>query len=94
MKRTMAVKQRNLEDVEISDIYEFKEKIGEGSFGKVYKAVHRETGKPRAIKLIYKKKVENYKNILGEIESLRKLDHPNLIKLYEIFETKSKIFLV
>jgi calcium-dependent protein kinase len=56
--------------------------------------VHRETGKLRAIKLIYKKKVDNVKSIIGEIESLRKLDHPNLIKLYEIYETKSKIFLV
>lgn len=56
--------------------------------------MHRETGIPRAIKLIYKKKVESAKSILSEIESLMKLDHPNLIKLYEHYETKSKIFLV
>lgn len=42
-------------------MYEFKEKIGEGTFGKVYRAVHRETGIMRAIKLIYKNRVENSK---------------------------------
>ena len=48
----------------------------------------------RAIKLIFKKKVDSPKSILSEIESLRKLDHPNLIKLFEHYETKTKIFLV
>jgi calcium/calmodulin-dependent protein kinase I len=31
---------------------------------------------------------------MAEIESLMKLDHPNLVKLIEYYETKSKIFLV
>jgi calcium-dependent protein kinase len=48
----------------------------------------------KAMKVIFKKKVENPKQIIAEIESLKKLDHPNLVKLYEYYESKSKIFLV
>jgi calcium/calmodulin-dependent protein kinase I len=32
--------------------------------------------------------------IIQEIESLRKVDHPNIIKLHELYETKEKVFLV
>ena len=60
----------------------------------MYRAVHRETGKERAIKLIYKNKFESSKQIVTEIEALIKLDHPNLIKLMEYYETTNKIFLV
>ena len=68
--------------------------IGEGSFGKVYRAIHNETKRAWAIKVIYKKKVPNPKGIIAEIESLKKLDHPNLVKLIEHFETPKRIFLV
>ena len=42
---------------EISDYYTFVEKIGEGAFGKVYRAIDKRTQKERAIKLIYKKDI-------------------------------------
>ncbi len=79
---------------DISDFYDFQDKIGEGSFGKVYRALHKDTGKLRAIKMLYKKQMANKADIMTEIENLKKLDHPNVIKLYEYFETKSKLFLV
>jgi calcium-dependent protein kinase len=79
---------------DISDFYDFQDKIGEGSFGKVYKAVHKDTGKLRAIKMLYKKQMANKADIMTEIENLKKLDHPNVIRLYEYYETKSKLFLV
>ena len=60
----------------------------------MYKAKHIETGIIRAIKLIYKKKLESTNSILREIEALKQLDHPNLVKLIEHYETKNRIFLV
>lgn len=95
MNRNIAIKKGALQKAkDITDIYEFQDKIGEGNFGKVYKAVHRETGQVRAIKLIYKKRLDSTNIVITEIQSLMKLDHPNLVKLIEYYETKSKIFLV
>ena len=56
--------------------------------------MHKDSGKFRAIKLLYKKQISNKSEVISEIDNLTKLDHPNVIRLYEYFETKSKIFLV
>ncbi len=79
---------------EISDDYEFLEKIGEGAFGKVYKVICKASGKPRAVKLLYKKDLTGKKQLLCETENLKRLDHPNIIRLFEYYETKTKLFLV
>lgn len=43
---------------DIQDVYVILEKVGEGGYGKVYRAVHRETGTNRAIKRIKKKNLD------------------------------------
>ncbi len=48
----------------------------------------------RVVKRIPKKKVINACRLKNEIEILRTLDHPNIIRLYEIFEDKSYLYLV
>ena len=48
----------------------------------------------KAIKIIPKKKVKNKQRFLFEIEILRNLDHPHIIKLYETFEDTRNIYLV
>ncbi len=55
--------------------YSLKEKIGEGAFGIVYKAVHKVTGESRAIKFIDKTVVgaEKESKLLQEINILKKL---------------------
>ena len=93
MNRNIAIK-KGQHSKDITDIYQIQETIGKGNFGKVYKAVHKETGQIRAIKKIDMKKVDNPHVVKTEIESLVKLDHPNLVKLFEYYETKSKIYLV
>jgi len=82
------------ESKEISDDYEFLEKIGEGAFGKVYRVICKASGKPRAVKLLYKKDLSGKKQLLSETENLKRLDHPNIIRLFEYYETKTKLFLV
>jgi len=44
--------------------------------------------------MILKSKVDNYDQILNEINVLKKLDHPNIIKIYEIFENETSIYVV
>ena len=36
----------------------------------------------------------NKKQLIAEIDNLKEIDHPNIIKLYEYFETKNRLFLV
>lgn len=48
----------------------------------------------RAIKKIPKRKVNDRSEFLNEIEILQKLDHPNIIKLYETFEDEKNIYMV
>ena len=44
-----------LQEKEITDFYQFVEKIGKGAYGKVYRAKHKESGKEYAIKCIFEK---------------------------------------
>jgi calcium-dependent protein kinase len=69
---------------EIMKYYIPLETIGQGSYGKVFKVRHRVTGKTYAIKMVKKKDTK----ILNEIKILRKLDHPNIMKVYEYFSSE------
>ena len=65
------------------------ETIGEGSFGKVVRVKQRSTGRTFAMKIVNKKNnINNNKNFLNEIYILRKLDHPNILKIYEYFSNE------
>lgn len=79
----------------ISEIYEIddEEALGEGSFGKVSKATHKALGCDRAIKAVAKKKVER-SELESEIAIMKLMDHPNVVKLYEVFEDYVHIYLV
>jgi serine/threonine protein kinase len=79
--------------------------IGKGSFGKVYLAMHQNTNKAYAMKKMNKAKLKGVKidvthtaldQLYEEINVLKLLKHPNVIKLYEVIddETIDKIYLV
>lgn len=70
------------------------QKIGEGAFGEVYKATLIGTDLVRAIKVIKKNKVAQPRRLSMEINLMKKLDHPNLVKLFETYETTTQIYLV
>jgi len=80
---------------DIFKIYVIGEKIGAGNFSTVVKATTKIDNKVYAVKIINKKKVLNKKyEFVNEIRILQKLDHPNIIKLYEIYECHDKFYLV
>lgn len=58
--------------------------------------MHKETKALRAVKIINKKYLgeETKKKLLGEIEILKKCDHPNILKLYEFFQDQKRYFMV
>mgnify|MGYP000240434807 CR=1 FL=1 len=61
--------------------------LGKGSFGKVKEAVHVLSGEKIAIKILEKakiKKEDDLVRIRREINILSKVQHPNIIQLYEV----------
>ncbi len=57
--------------------------IGSGGYGFVKKGIHKESKQIRAIKSIPRKNIPDIQAFRVEVEILRKLDHPNIVKLYE-----------
>jgi calcium-dependent protein kinase len=70
--------------------------LGQGAFGEVRKCINRKSKLIRAVKLIKKDTMtpEEEKAFQEEIAILSKLDHPNILKLYEIFEDDKRYYLV
>ena len=77
----------------IWDEYEKCEIIGRGAFAKVYRAKNKETNKYVAIKEIDKTRI-NYKDILNEIEIMKKLKSDNSLLLIDEIETKESYYLI
>ena len=77
----------------IFDEYELKEKLGEGAYGSVYKVQQKFTNYLRAVKAIKKKLVDS-SEFFNEIEVLKALDHPNIIKLFDCYQDKSYYYMV
>ncbi len=76
--------------------YTFIKTIGEGTFGKVKLAIHKLTQEKVAIKILEKKKINNEKDlerIKKEIKYLKMLNHPNIVKIYEIIENENNFYI-
>lgn len=78
----------------LTDLYYVKEEIGQGSYGKVFKVKNKSTGETRACKQLPIKHIQNYEKFMLEINILSKMDHPSIIKLFEVFEDKRYVYLV
>lgn len=78
------------------DYYEAGELLGSGAYGQVLKAKDRKTGRIAAVKIISKEAMEAKceVRIRREIDILRVINHENLLKLYDVFETNDRIYLV
>lgn len=86
----------------IKSVYDMGRHIGEpGLFGSARIVTHRLSGEDYAVKIISKAKFASRSDLAGtldclraEIEIMKRLDHPSIIKLREVFESPSKLYLV
>ena len=67
--------------------------IGRGSYGSVYKVQNKNTDTIRAMKTLQKYN-SNEEEIINEISILKKLDHPNIIKIFEFYSNSDSYSLI
>ncbi|WVY91398.1 hypothetical protein V8G54_036912 [Vigna mungo] len=77
------------------DRYKLIKEVGDGTFGSVWRAINKQRGEVVAIKKM-KKKYYSWEECvnLREVKSLRKMNHPNIVKLKEVIRECDTLFLV
>ncbi|XP_077283680.1 serine/threonine-protein kinase MARK2-like isoform X7 [Arctopsyche grandis] len=76
--------------------YKLLKTIGKGNFAKVKLAKHVPTGKEVAIKIIDKTQLNpgSLQKLFREVRIMKMLDHPNIVKLFQVIETERTLYLV
>jgi len=84
----------NFSRTSILESYEMGPTIGQGSFAVVKLCKNRKTGEEVAIKIIDKKNARAVEDLQTEAEVMAKIQHPNVIRVYQIFENATKCYMV
>ncbi|KAH0474396.1 MAG: hypothetical protein KVP17_001339 [Porospora cf. gigantea B] len=74
--------------------YVLLQTVGRGTWGEVRAAKSIQSGDLRATKKIPKCFVEDFERFRQEVDIMKSLDHPNIVRLYETYEDMTDIFLV
>uniref|UniRef100_A0A8D8KLP6 MAP/microtubule affinity-regulating kinase 3 n=1 Tax=Culex pipiens TaxID=7175 RepID=A0A8D8KLP6_CULPI len=76
--------------------YKLLKTIGKGNFAKVKLAKHVPTSKEVAIKIIDKTQLNasSLQKLYREVRIMKLLDHPNIVKLFQVIETEKTLYLV
>lgn len=78
-------------------IFSMHKIIGKGSYANVYLGRRITDDLPTAIKVIDKKifaNTYNIKSIQSEIEIMKKVDHQNIVKLLDVYQTNNNMYIV
>ena len=72
--------------------------IGKGTFGQVVIVEHKKSGNERAVKIVSKsnmiKKGVDFSLLENEARIMMEIDHPNIVKLFEVFEDEKYLYFV
>eukprot|EP00927_Polykrikos_kofoidii_P063372 TRINITY_DN58190_c0_g1_i1.p1 TRINITY_DN58190_c0_g1~~TRINITY_DN58190_c0_g1_i1.p1 ORF type:complete len:579 (+),score=66.05 TRINITY_DN58190_c0_g1_i1:58-1794(+) len=78
----------------LEDFYEVEEELGQGAFGRVNRAKCLSTGEVRALKSVYHANESARQAFETEISIQRRLDHPNVLRIFETFRDAQQIYVV
>ena len=81
-------------DSSLQEAYEVVKQLGKGGYGKVFQVRNKKTGDLRACKQLSKLNISDLVKFRREIDILIKTDHPNIIKLYDVFESNHNLYLI
>ena len=78
------------------EIYDVKHKLGKGKFGLVKLGIDEKTGQKVAIKIMNKNSMDSsdLELVRTEIEILKVCQHPNIIRLYNVFENADYLYII
>uniref|UniRef100_A0A673MKK6 non-specific serine/threonine protein kinase n=1 Tax=Sinocyclocheilus rhinocerous TaxID=307959 RepID=A0A673MKK6_9TELE len=79
-------------DINPEEVWEIVGELGDGAFGKVYKAQNKQTGILAAAKVIDTKTEEELEDYMVEIDILASCDHQYIVKLLDAFYYESKLW--
>lgn len=70
--------------------------LGQGAFGEVRECQHKETKAKRAVKILRKVRLDEGEKtkMMNEIDNLKLLDHPNILRMYESYECEKRYYIV
>jgi calcium-dependent protein kinase len=74
--------------------YEIVKYIDKGTYGEVNQIVDKWTKQIRTVKIMDKARCQTTDNFSDEIEILKKLDHPNIVRFYEFYSDDKSYYLV
>lgn len=74
--------------------YSLGDRLGKGAFATVYKAIHLRTAEVAAIKQIPLDKIKSVDSVMGEIELLQDLEHPNIVKYFGFMKDDTHLNIV
>lgn len=81
---------------DLTDIYEVREKLGNGKFGLVKLGIHKSSGRKVAIKMMKKKDMssQDLELVRTEVEILKICQHPGIIRILDIYENLEHMYIV
>jgi len=77
--------------------YQIGKQIGQGAYANVHVGIHLHENKKVALKIYLKEKLKDLsrkKSVRREIKLMKRLNHPNIAKLYDAIETETQVVLV
>lgn len=89
------LKYGTVTDKTVEDVYDMGKKIGDGNFADVRQCVDKITKKEFALKIVDKAKIRGKEQMIrDEIEIMRRCKHPNIVRMYEDYDSPRHIYLV